>query len=107
VYYYTIFPSLLLSLHPDYVMVHSVRPVAPDRTTVTCAWLFDPAAIAAPGFDPADAVDFWDLTNRQDWRINELTQLGLSSRAYVPGPYAHGEALLAAFDRHYLEIMRA
>lgn len=106
VYYYTIFPSLLLSLHRDYVMAHTVRPVAPDRTRVTCAWLFDPAATAAPEFDPSDAVDFWDLTNRQDWAINELTQLGTASRAYVPGPYANAEGLLAAFDRHYLRQMR-
>jgi Rieske 2Fe-2S family protein len=105
VYYYTIFPSMLLSLHPDYVMVHSVQPVAVDRTRVVCAWLFDPAAIAAPGFDPSDAVDFWDLTNRQDWRVNELTQCGVSSRTYVPGPYAGQEGLLAAFDRHYLLAM--
>ena len=69
---------------------------------MTCAWLFDPAAIAAPGFDPTDAVDFWDVTNRQDWAINELTQLGIGSRAYVPGPYANAEGLLAAFDRYYL-----
>ncbi len=32
VYYYTIFPSLLLSLHPDYVMVHYAKPLAADRT---------------------------------------------------------------------------
>ena len=107
VYYYTIFPSLLLSLHPDYVMAHYVQPAAPNRTKIVCAWLFDPAAIAAPAFDPSDAVDFWDLTNRQDWRINEQTQLGTASRAYTPGPYAAGEGLLAAFDRHYLGIVRA
>ncbi len=105
VYYYTVFPSLLLSLHPDYAMAHHVQPLAPNRTRVTCTWLFDPDTVAAPGFDPSDAVDFWDLTNRQDWRINELTQLGTESRAYVPGPYANGEGLLAAFDRHYLNVM--
>ena len=106
VYYYTIFPSLLLSLHRDYVMAHVVQPVAPDRTRVTCTWLFDAAAMSEPGFDPSDAVDFWDLTNRQDWAINELTQLGTGSRAYTPGPYANAEGLLAAFDEHYLRQMR-
>ena len=104
-YYYTIFPSLLLSLHPDYAMVHSIVPLAPDRTKIVCQWLFEPEQIAAAEFDPSDAVDFWDLTNRQDWHINELTQRGIESRAYRPGPYANQEGLLAAFDRYYLDRM--
>jgi Rieske 2Fe-2S family protein len=107
VYYYTIFPSLLLSLHPDYAMVHYCKPLAAERTEVTCAWLFDPNAMAKPDFDPADVVEFWDLTNRQDWHVNELTQRGLRSRAYSPGPYSNAEGLLSAFDRHYLAIMEA
>ncbi len=105
VYYYTIFPSMLLSLHPDYVMVHYAKPVAPDRTLVDCAWLFDPQTMSRSDFDPSDAVEFWDLTNRQDWHVNELTQKGIESRAYTPGLYANAEGLLAAFDRHYLSIM--
>ena len=32
VYYYQLFPNLLISLHPDYVMTHRLRPIAPDRT---------------------------------------------------------------------------
>jgi Rieske 2Fe-2S family protein len=107
VYYYTIFPSLLLSLHPDYAMVHYVKPLAVDRTEVICALLFDPQTMAQPDFDPSDAVDFWDLTNRQDWHVNELTQLGLRSRAYSPGPYSNAEGLLSAFDRHYRAVMGA
>lgn len=105
VYYYTLFPSLLLSLHPDYVMVHYTQPLGVDRTKVVCAWLFDPETMKRDDFDPSDAVDFWDLTNRQDWHVNELTQKGVESRAYVPGPYANSEGLLAAFDRHYLRVM--
>jgi Rieske 2Fe-2S family protein len=72
---------------------------------VICALLFDPQTMARPGFDPSDAVDFWDLTNRQDWHVTELTQLGLRSRAYAPGPYSNAEGLLSAFDRHYLDTM--
>lgn len=104
-YYYTIFPSMLLSLHPDYVMVHYVQPREPERTRIVCEWLFAPEEIRDPHFDPGDAADFWDATNRQDWHVNELTQSGIRSRAYAPGPYAHSEALLAAFDRHYLRVM--
>ncbi len=105
VYYYTLFPTMLLSLHPDYVMVHFVTPVSAGRTRIVCAWLFDAATSAEPGFDPSDAVEFWDLTNRQDWHVNELTQAGVSSSAYTPGPYAQQEGLLAAFDRHYRSAM--
>jgi glycine betaine catabolism A len=104
-YYYTIFPSLLLSLHADYVMLHYVKPLSAERTEVVCAFLFDPQTIAQPGFDPSDVVDFWDLTNRQDWHVNQLTQLGMHSRAYSPGPYSNAEGLLSAFDRYYLNVM--
>jgi glycine betaine catabolism A len=104
-YYYTIFPSMMLSLHADYVMVHYAKPIDEHRTRVSCAFLFDRAIMAREDFDPSDAVDFWDTTNRQDWHVNELTQAGLRSRAYAPGPYAHAEGLLAAFDRHYCSIM--
>jgi Rieske 2Fe-2S family protein len=104
-YYYTIFPSLLFSLQRDYVMVHYVQPVAVDRTRVVCAWLFDPNTMAAPNFDPSDVVEFWDLTNRQDWHVSELTQMGVQSRAYTPGPYANAEGLLSAFDEYYIQIM--
>lgn len=105
VFYYTLFPSMLLSLHADYVMTHYVQPLAADKTRVVCEWLFSPAQMAQPDFDPMDAVHFWDLTNRQDWRVNALTQLGLGSRAYIPGPYNEQEGLLHAFDRHYLRVM--
>ena len=32
VFYYSIFPNMLLSMHPDYIMVHQIWPQAPDRT---------------------------------------------------------------------------
>lgn len=105
VYYYTIFPSLLLSLHPDYVMAHYVQPLGAARTRIVCEWYFDSHAMSQPGFDASDAVEFWDQTNRQDWHVNELTQLGAGSRSYVPGPYSRQEGLLHAFDRYYLSVM--
>ena len=105
VYYYEIFPSMLLSLHPDYVMAHYLTPVSINRTLVTCVWLFDPNEMSREDFDVSDAVEFWDMTNRQDWHVCELSQLGVSSRAYTPGPYAQAEGLLHAFDTHYLHVM--
>ena len=80
--------NLLISLHPDYVMVHRLVPLSPDRTFVECQWLFPQAAFERPGFDPAYAVDFWDITNRQDWSACESVQRGLRSRGYRPGPFS-------------------
>ncbi|MBO9312408.1 MAG: aromatic ring-hydroxylating dioxygenase subunit alpha [Chloroflexus sp.] len=105
VYYYSIFPNLLLSLHPDYVMAHRLIPRQPNATTVICEWYFDPETMASPDFDPSDAVEFWDRTNRQDWHVCELSQQGVSSRAYRPGPYAQSEGLLWQFDQEYLRVM--
>ncbi|HEX4575007.1 MAG TPA: aromatic ring-hydroxylating dioxygenase subunit alpha [Gemmatimonadales bacterium] len=105
VYFYSLLPNMLLSLHPDYVMFHTLWPAGPRRTTVTCEWLFHPAAFGQPGFDPDDAVRFWDQTNRQDWHICEQAQAGISSRAYQPGPYSPREGIAAAWDREFLRVM--
>jgi Rieske 2Fe-2S family protein len=91
VMYVAVFPNLLVSLHPDYVMTHRLVPLAVDRTYVECAWAFPAAAVERDGFDPAYAVDFWDLTNRQDWAACEAVQRGLSSEHAVPGPLAPEE----------------
>ena len=104
VYYYAIFPNMLLSLHPDYMMVHTLWPIAPDRTINVCEWHFQPAELAQLNFDPSDAVDFWDMTNRQDWQVCELSQAGISSRAYTPGPYSNREDLLYAFDQMIVRL---
>jgi glycine betaine catabolism A len=103
VYFYASLPNLLLSMHPDYAMTHTLWPRGVDRTHIVCEWLFHPDAIAASGFDPDDVVSFWDLTNRQDWHVCEQMQLGISSRAYRPGPYSHREELLYGFDQLILE----
>lgn len=105
VYYYSIMPNMLLSLHPDYVMFHVLWPQAVDRTKVFCSWLFHPATLADPTFDIEDGTRFWDMTNREDWHVCELSQQGVTSRAYAPGPYSRRESVSAAFDRDYLRAM--
>jgi Rieske 2Fe-2S family protein len=105
VYYYSLFPNTLLSLHPDYVMVHFIRPLGAGRTLVRCVWLFEPEVLARPDFNAHDAVQFWDMTNREDWNACEISQHGINSRFYRPGPYAQSEGLLWAFDRYYLEAL--
>ena len=104
--YYAIYPNFLLSLHPDYMMTATLWPIACDRTQIIAEWHFHPAEMSKPNFESADAIEFWDLTNREDWKICELSQAGIESRAYQPGPYSAREALLHAFDEMILRRER-
>ena len=97
VYYVAVFPNLLLSVHPDYVMTHVLRPLAPDRTAVTCSWLFPPEAFALEGFDASYAADFWDVTNRQDWAACEGVQRGVGAIGYRQGPFSGDEGAVLMF----------
>jgi glycine betaine catabolism A len=111
VLYFLLFPNTLVSLHPDYVMLHTLWPRATDRTQVICDWLFEPATIAAEGFDPSDAVGFWDQVNREDWRVCTLAQQGMQSRGFQPGRYTTQEEDVHAFDvmvaERYVEALGA
>jgi Rieske 2Fe-2S family protein len=98
IYYYVLWPNLLVSLHPDYLMVHHVWPVEPGQSKVYCDFYFDPATMEDPAFDPEDAIGFWDQTNRQDWHVCELQQRGTRSRAYTAGRYTNQEDSVHAFD---------
>ena len=93
VLYFALFPNALVSLHPDYVMLHTLWPRAVDRTDVVCEWFFAPGTHAVD-----DAVDFWDQVNREDWHVCELTQRGMASRSYVPGRYTTQETDVHRFD---------
>jgi Rieske 2Fe-2S family protein len=110
VYYFALFPNALISLHPDYVMLHTLWPREPGRTEVTCEWFFEPETMARDDFDPSDAADFWDMVNRQDWHVCELTQRGVRARGYTAGRYSADEGDVHAFDTlvagRYMDALR-
>jgi Rieske 2Fe-2S family protein len=97
VWYLTVTPNLLLSIHPDYVMTHLLTPIGIDQTRVECSWLFPPEAFDIEGFDPAYAVDFWDITNREDWAACEAVMRGVKNRGYRPGPLSNWEGTVYQF----------
>ena len=98
-----LYPNLFVSLACDHVAVFILRPRAPDRTDITCHFLFEPFELAKPDFDPADTVDFWDVVNRQDWVICESVQAGITSRVHVHGYYAPMEDFNLDIRRYVLE----
>ena len=54
-------------------------------------------------FDAADAVNFWDRVNRQDWAICENVQRGMRSRVFQYGYYAPMESASRDIRRYVAE----
>lgn len=82
------YPNLMLSMSMDHGVANILRPVAPEQTEIDCRFLFHPDEVAKDTFNPSDAVDFWDVINRQDWAICESVQRGMHSRPFEYGYYA-------------------
>jgi Rieske 2Fe-2S family protein len=100
-----IYPNFMLSLSADHVAAFYVLPRAPDRTTIVNEFLFHPEEMAKPDFAPGDAVEFWDLVNRQDWAICESVQRGMASRVFERGYYAPMESWSLDIRRYVGERM--
>ena len=96
IFYYILWPNLIVSVHPDYVLTHQAWPDGPERSHVVCDLYVDRDDIGC--LDVSDAVEFWDLTNRQDYHVVELQQRGTASRSWDAGRFSNQEAAVHAFD---------
>ncbi|HXA36909.1 MAG TPA: aromatic ring-hydroxylating dioxygenase subunit alpha [Steroidobacteraceae bacterium] len=83
-----VYPNLFLSVACDHVAAFILQPRNAELTDITCHFLFEAHEMAKPTFDPSDAVDFWDLVNRQDWAVCAGVQSGIRSRVHAMGYYA-------------------
>jgi glycine betaine catabolism A len=95
-----VYPNFMLSLSPEHVASFVIWPIDAGHTRVVCDFLFHPQEMAKPDFDPNDAVEFWDLINRQDWAICERVQLGMRCRMHKFGYYAPMEDLSLDIRRY-------
>ena len=105
VHYFNLMPNFLLSIGPDYVLTHYIRPRGPESVYIETEWFCSPQQIAAPNFSADDAIEFWDTTNKQDWKLCTNALLGLKSGGHLQGPYQSGETGSHMFDRWYVEKM--
>ena len=83
-----VYPNLFLSVACDHVAAFILKPRSAERTDITCHFLFEKHEVDNPSCDPADAVEFWDLVNRQDWTVCETVQEGIQARVHAHGYYA-------------------
>jgi Rieske 2Fe-2S family protein len=95
-----LYPNFMLSLAADHVAAFTLWPQGPAWTRIVCEFLFHPDEMAKPDFNPGDAVDFWDLINRQDWAICKRVQQGIGARVHKLGYYAPMEDLSLDIRRY-------
>ncbi len=101
-------PNSWHHLMADHAVTFCVLPLGPDRTLLRTTWLVHKDAVEGADYDPANLVAVWEATNRQDAALVEMTQAGIGSPAYEPGPYSlFTEGLVEDFCAWYVERMRA
>jgi Rieske 2Fe-2S family protein len=88
----------------DHGVSTRLLPAGPQLTAIRVWWLVDANAVEGRDYDLKKLMPFWQLTSEQDWQICERQQRGVSSSAYVPGPYStYKEYNVEGFVRWYLK----
>jgi Rieske 2Fe-2S family protein len=93
----TIFPNMFIDVTGTSVIVSSMWPKGPDKTTVVMEYLFAADTIEAPGFDPSEIVEFSELVGKQDYDVSERVQRGVASRYFDHGVLAPQDHLIVDF----------
>jgi glycine betaine catabolism A len=79
----TIYPTMFIVGHVDYVRCVSLQPTGPETTRLTAEWLFPAETLAQPGFDAAEVAAFAALVMTQDGAATEMNQRGLKSPKFA------------------------
>ncbi|MEO8813284.1 MAG: aromatic ring-hydroxylating dioxygenase subunit alpha [Caulobacteraceae bacterium] len=88
--------------YADHGIVYRFVPRGVLETDMEVIWLVRGDAAAGRDYDPAALGWLWETTTLADKTIIERNQAGVSSRAYVPGPYSTMEPGTAQYIDRYL-----
>jgi Rieske 2Fe-2S family protein len=92
----------------DHIVSFSVWPLAAGRTLLRTRWLVHKDAQEGVDFDVEHLTAVWKATNDQDCALVARAHQGISSPAYLPGPYsAYTEDLVDTFCTWYLSHLQA
>lgn len=101
----TLWPSLYVVAHVDYVRAVRVEPVSPERTRLTAEWYFSKETLAQPGFDAAEVASFAKIVLGQDGDASEMNQRGMRSPAFTCGRLMPEEYEIHRFHKWVLRQM--
>ncbi len=87
----------------DHIVTFSVIPVGPQETLLRTKWLVHKDAVEGVDYDVENLTRVWQATNRQDAELVGISQAGVRSPAYEPGPYSpFTEGFVEKFCTWYL-----
>lgn len=102
----TVYPSMFVVAHVDYVRAVLLQPTGPETTRLTAEWYFLPETLARPGFDAGEVAAFAKIVMAQDCEVAELNQRGLRSPAYERGRLMPEEYAIRDFHEWVLQQMK-
>jgi glycine betaine catabolism A len=95
----TLYPTMFIVAHVDYVRAVRLEPTGPQTTRLTAEWLFAPETLAQPGFDAAAVAAFATLVLDQDAAAADMNQRGLRSPAFTRATLMPQEFDIARFHQ--------
>ncbi|KQT94734.1 (Fe-S)-binding protein [Marmoricola sp. Leaf446] len=99
-------PNAWFHFLADHAVTFSVLPLSAERTLVRTTWLVHEDAEEGVDYDVDHLTHVWRETNEQDSVFCARAQQGVSSPAYLPGPYAASEYQVDAFTTWYLDRVK-
>ncbi len=99
----TLYPTMFIVAHVDYVRAVTLTPLGPERTRLTATWLFGRETLEQPGFDLADVTGFATIVLEQDGAACEMNQRGLRNEGFSGGTLMPQEFDIRRFHRWVLE----
>jgi len=86
-YFWAVFPNLMLNFCPDNTQVNLIVPLSHEKTLTIFEWYFHDAHSERTRERTAEAIEFSDIVQREDLHICEAVQRGLQSTTYDRGRY--------------------
>ncbi|KGJ01506.1 aromatic ring-hydroxylating dioxygenase subunit alpha (plasmid) [Paracoccus versutus] len=100
------YPTTWNHFLPDHSLTFRVMPISPTETEVTTTWLVHKDAVEGVDYDLKRLTEVWIATNDEDREVVETNQLGVSTPAFVPGPYSdYWESGVIQFVDWYADAM--
>ena len=98
-------PGYVVTICNDYAKLTRITPRSVGMTEIRYSWLVKSTAVEGVDYDVEKVMAFWRQTAMEDISVCEMTQRGLASPRYLPGPFGLAEGDVARFNRWYIKNM--